>query len=140
MAACKANTADSQWALEAPVLPQPKGWTPHATPYGYPGYPTGLMYGGGGYGYGGPPTAQMPPYMYGHRYTDNRGSHWVWNPFTLAYDPDLAEEAAQHSLPGSSYHSGYAPSTASLENRMQNMPTGQDAQVRHPEHEHAIGQ
>ena len=97
------------------------GWTP--SQHGY-GHPTSQMYGGYA-GYSGNGQLQQPPY--GYRYTDNLGLHWVWNQFTYSYEPDLAEEAAQHSLPPStvSHHSGYAPSTASLEDRMQRLPTGQ---------------
>jgi hypothetical protein len=97
------------------------GWTP--SQHGY-GHPTSQMYGGYA-GYGGNGQLQQPPY--GYRYTDNLGLHWVWNQFTYSYEPDLAEEAAQYSLPPStvSHHSGYAPSTASLEDRMQRLPTGQ---------------
>ena len=97
------------------------GWTP--SQHGY-GHPTSQMYGGYA-GYSGNGQLQQPPY--GYRYTDNIGLHWVWNQFTYSYEPDLAEEAAQHPLPPStvSHHSGYAPSTASLEDRMQRLPTGQ---------------
>ena len=97
------------------------GWTP--SQHGY-GHPTSQMYGGYA-GYSGNGQLQQPPY--GYRYTDNLGQHWMWNQFTYSYEPDLAEEAAQYSLPPStvSHHSGYAPSTASLEDRMQRLPTGQ---------------
>ena len=90
-----------------------------AQPYGYGGY--GIQAGYSQAQYYGGSSQQQPPY--GHRYTDTSGSHWMWNPYNCSYEPDLAEEAAGHSLPCNT-GSLYSQSAGSLNVAMQNMQAG----------------